>query len=117
MANKEELSKETKIKKEIARLRKVFKDLDKNKWQTVENLIQNAAFMAVTLEELQVIINAEGCSILYQNGKNQFGTQQTAEMKTYISLSKNYTVIIKQLCDMVPAEKKKESRLQAMMNE
>ena len=60
MATKKELTKEQKIKKEIARLKRVFKDLDKNKLQTVESLIKNAAFMAVSLEELQEIINAEG---------------------------------------------------------
>ena len=60
MTTKKELTKEQKIKKEIARLKRVFKDLDKNKLQTVESLIKNAAFMAVSLEELQEIINAEG---------------------------------------------------------
>ena len=40
MATKKELTKEQKIKKEIARLKRVFKDLDKNKLQTVESLIK-----------------------------------------------------------------------------
>lgn len=69
MATKKELTKEQKIKKEIARLKRVFKDLDKNKLQTVESLIKNAAFMAVSLEELQEIINAEGYVVEYQNGR------------------------------------------------
>ena len=68
MATKKELTKEQKIKKEIARLKRVFKDLDKNKLQTVESLIKNAAFMAVSLEELQEIINAEGYVVEYHNG-------------------------------------------------
>ena len=38
-------------------MKRVFRDLDKNKLQTVESLIRNAAFMAVSLEELQEIIN------------------------------------------------------------
>lgn len=73
MATKKELTKEQKIKKEIARLKRVFKDLDKNKLQTVESLIKNAAFMAVSLEELQEIINAEGYVVEYQNGENAHG--------------------------------------------
>ena len=77
MATKKELTKEQKIKKEIARLKRVFKDLDKNKLQTVESLIKNAAFMAVSLEELQEIINAEGYVVEYQNGENQKGTKQS----------------------------------------
>ena len=53
MATKKELTKDQKIKREINRLKRVFRDLDKNKLQTVESLIRNAAFMAVSLEELQ----------------------------------------------------------------
>ena len=81
MATKKELTKEQKIKKEIARLKRVFKDLDKNKLQTVESLIKNAAFMAVSLEELQEIINAEGYVVEYQNGENQKGTKQSDAVK------------------------------------
>ena len=36
MATKKDLTKEQKIKREITRLKRVFKDLDKNKLQTVE---------------------------------------------------------------------------------
>lgn len=57
MATKKDLTKEEKIKREFSRLKRIFKDLDKNKLQTVESLIKNAAFMAVSLEELQEIIN------------------------------------------------------------
>ena len=117
MATKKELTKEQKIKKEIARLKRVFKDLDKNKLQTVESLIKNAAFMAVSLEELQEIINAEGYVVEYQNGENQKGTKQSDEVKPHIAMTKNHAAIIKQLTDLVPPEKKKESKLQALRDE
>lgn len=112
MATKKELTKEQKIKKEIARLKRVFKDLDKNKLQTVESLIKNAAFMAVSLEELQEIINAEGYVVEYQKG-----TKQSDAVKTHIAMTKNHAAIIKQLTDLVPPEKKKESKLQALRDE
>jgi hypothetical protein len=117
MATKKELTKEQKIKREIARLRRVFKDLDKNKMQTVDSLIRNAAFMAVSLEELQEIINRDGYTVEYKNGENQFGTKQSDEVKTHIAMTKNHAAIIKQLVDLVPPEKKKESRLQALRDE
>ena len=63
MATKKDLTKDQKIKREINRLKRVFRDLDKNKLQTVESLIRNAAFMAVSLEELQEIINEEGYTV------------------------------------------------------
>lgn len=94
-----------------------FRDLDKNKLQTVESLIRNAAFMAVSLEELQEIINEEGYTVEYQNGANQSGTKQSDAVKTHIAMTKNHAAIIKQLCELVPPEKKKESRLQALRDE
>lgn len=39
MATKKDLTKEEKIKREFSRLKRIFKDLDKNKLQTVESLI------------------------------------------------------------------------------
>lgn len=117
MATRKELTKEQKIRKEIARLRRVFRDLDKNKLQTVESLLRNAAFMAVSLEELQEIINEEGYVVEYQNGENQKGTKQSDAVKTHIAMTKNHASIIKQLTDLVPPEKKKESKLQALRDE
>lgn len=83
MATKKDLTKEEKIKREFSRLKRIFKDLDKNKLQTVESLIKNAAFMAVSLEELQEIINEEGYTVEYQNGANQSGTKQSDAVKTH----------------------------------
>lgn len=117
MATKKELTKDQKIKREYNRLRRIFRDLDKNKLQTVESLIKNAAFMAVSLEELQEIINEEGYTVEYQNGANQSGTKQSDAVKTHIAMTKNHAAIIRQLCDLVPPEKKKESRLQALRDE
>lgn len=117
MATRQDLTKDQKIKKEYNRLRRIFKDLDKNKLETVESLMRNAAFMSVSLEELQDIINAEGYIVEYQNGANQSGTKQSDAVKTHIAMTKNHASIIKQLCDLVPPEKKKESRLQALRDE
>ena len=105
MAAKKDLTKDQRIKREIARLKRVFRDLDKNKLQTVESLIKNAAFMAVSLEELQEIINAEGYTVEYQNGENQKGTKQSDAVKTHIAMTKNHASIIKQLTYLVPPDK------------
>ena len=117
MATKKELTKEQKIKREITRLKRVFKDLDKNKLQTVESLIRNAAFMAVSLEELQEIINVEGYTEEYQTGANQAGRKQSEAVKTHIAMTKNHAAIMKQLADLAPPVKKKESKLQALRDE
>ena len=117
MATKREYTKDQRIKKESSRLKKVFKDLDKNMLQTVESLIRTAAFMSVSLEELQEIINAEGYTEEYQNGANQTGRKQSEAVKTHIAMTKNHAVIMKQLADLTPPERKKESKLQALRDE
>ncbi len=117
MATKKDLTKEEKIKREFSRLKRIFKDLDKTSCRPSKALSKNAAFMAVSLEELQEIINEEGYTVEYQNGANQSGTKQSDAVKTHIAMTKNHAAIIKQLCDLVPPEKKKESRLQALRAE
>ncbi|MCL2215781.1 MAG: hypothetical protein FWB91_02045 [Defluviitaleaceae bacterium] len=114
MATKKDLTKEQKIKKEITRLNRVFKCLDKNKLATVQSLIKAAAFNAVTMDELQEIINVEGYTQEYKNGANQFGIKQSAEVEIYISMTRNQTTIIKQLADLAPPEARKNSKLEAL---
>ena len=117
MATKAEMSKEEKISKEMRRLKRVFKNLDRNKKDVVGSLIKNAAFMAVSLEELQDIINQEGYTVTYQNGESQSGTKQSDAVKTHIAMTKNHAAVIRQLCELVPPEEQKSSRLQALRDE
>lgn len=116
MATKKELTRETRINNEKRRLRAIFKNLDENKKKLVTPLIDKAAFMSVELDILQEKIQEEGWTSGYKNGENQFGTKKSPEAETYIALSKNYTVIVKQLTDLVPAAEKKKSKL-AMLRE
>lgn len=117
MATKTEKTKEQKIKAEKTRLRGIFKELDENKKKLVTPLIEKAAFMSVELDDLQAQIEKEGWTSEYQNGQNQWGTKKSPEAETYIALSKNYAAIIKQLTELVPAAKRKNSRLEALRAE
>lgn len=94
------------IKKELNRLKKLFKDLPENKKKISEKLIDNAAFMSVSLEELKKDIILYGVKETYVNGKEQFGFKESIESKTYNITIKNYMAIIKQLNEMLPEEKK-----------
>ena len=117
MATKTEKTKEQRIKSEKSRLKKIFKDLDENKKNLVTPLIEKAAFMSVELDDLQEIIEQDGWTSEYKNGENQYGTKKSPEAETYIALSKNYAAVIKQLTDLVPAAKRKKSRLEALREE
>lgn len=117
MAAKKEKTKEQRIKSEKTRLKGTFKDLDENKRKLVTPLIEKAAFMSVELDDLQATIEQDGWTSEYQNGQNQWGTKKSPEAETYIALSKNYAAVIKQLTELVPAAKRKASRLAALRDE
>ena len=111
------MDKEKEIKKETRRLKAVFKDLDPNKLKTVDALIARAAYITITLQELEEDLNQEGWIEEYQNGRNQSGLKKSAKAEVHISLTKNLNAIMKQLLDLVPPAQKKESKLAAMMRE
>lgn len=93
------------IKKELNRLKKLFKELPENKKKMSEKLIDNAAFMSVSLEELKKDIILYGVKETYVNGKDQYGFKESVESKTYNTTIKNYMAIIKQLNEMLPEDK------------
>lgn len=114
MANKKntndrykEIAKDIEIKKEIKKINILFKDLDKNVKKTVDSLIQNAAYMAVTLRELQETLNQNGMVSEYQNGENQWGTKKSPEIEIYNTMVKNFISAMKALNDYLPKGNRK----------
>lgn len=90
------------IKKETKRLEKLFENLQTSKLKVANNLIQDAAFMSVQLEELKKIINRDGVVEKYQNGESQMGLKKSAASEVYDKMINTYSKVVKQLCDLVP---------------
>ena len=101
-SNFTQIEKDKMIKKEVLKLRRIYKDLDKEKFDTVFSLIEEAAFMLVTLKDLKQTINRAGSISRYQNGENQWGTKKSPEIEIYNTMIKNHMAIIKQLSDLLP---------------
>ena len=101
------MEKSDRIKKELERLTDLFSGVDGNQRAAVTPLLQNAAFMRITLEDLQEIILRDGAIETYQNGANQHGMKQSAAVQSYNSLIKNYAGVIKTLAGLLPPERKK----------
>lgn len=102
MATKKELTKEQRIKSEIRRLNSLFREMPKDTKKVVKSLIENAAFMAVTLADLQEHINLNGVTDEYQNGENQWGTKKSPEVEIHIAMTKNHNSTMKHLADLLP---------------
>ena len=100
--NSLELKKRDKISKEIKRLKKIFKNIDKNKMNVVNKLIESAAFMSVQLTELEEDMTVNGVTEEYQNGKDQRGVKASVASTVYNTMIKNYSSVIKQLTELSP---------------
>lgn len=93
--------KEQRVQQEYNRLMDLFSNAPAGQLRLALPLIQNAAFMKATLEDLQAAINAEGVTEEYQNGANQRGMKQSATLQGYNSLIKNYATVQKQLSQLL----------------
>lgn len=102
MAEKKQKTKQQRMDAEIKRLCKLFAEADESRKSVMQSLIENAAFMAVTLEDLQKEINENGAVSTYKNGENQYGTKKSPEVEIYNTMIKNHAAVLKQLSDMLP---------------
>lgn len=104
MAPRRKKPKNDYIKDEIKRINKMLDALSPTVLEIAKDLISNAAFMAVSLRELQDIINAEGYTEEYRNGANQFGVKKKSEVEIYNTMIKNFNATMKQLFDIIPPD-------------
>lgn len=101
----EYLEKTKRIKKESARLKRLFKEIDENKKKLVFTTIEDVAFMTITMQDLREKIVREGTTCTYKNGENQFGTKQSPDAQLYLQMSQKQTQAMKILVDCLPKGK------------
>lgn len=102
----EQLEREKLIKQEINRIKKIYKEFPKEKVKVLEGLITEASFMKTALEELREDIVKNGYTELFEQGEQAFNRERP-EVKIYTNFIQKYTVCMKQLIDLLPAEEKK----------
>jgi hypothetical protein len=113
--------KEERIKAEIKRVRKIFANIphiDKKKRILYDDLLNNIAFMRVSMEEAKDLINANGVCEPYTSGSNTFLREHPA-VKVFTTFSQRYLATIKQVIDMLPPDKQPETedKLMAFLRE
>ena len=102
----EQLEREKNIKQEINRIRKLYKEFTREKVKVLEGLITEASFMKTALEELRADIIKNGYTELFEQGEQTFNRERP-EVKIYTNFIQKYSVCMKQLIDLLPAEEKK----------
>lgn len=105
MASKKEITKSERIKKEVSRLKKIYKNIGKNENKLLEGLIQRAAYMRVTLEEYEKDIDENGYIEMFsQSEKTEPYERERPVARLYNSMNKNYQSIMKHLAEFVTKE-------------
>ena len=100
------MKKEERIQAELDRISETFQDVPEKERSVIDPLLQNYAFMKVTLEDLQEEINRDGIAETYQNGENQSGQKENSKLKSYNRLVKNFESVAKTLMKQLPVEDK-----------
>ncbi|WP_227859671.1 MULTISPECIES: hypothetical protein [unclassified Clostridioides] len=103
----EQLEKEKKIKQEVSRLKKNYKDLEKEKIKILDGLVNEAAFLKISLEETREILTKEGLTEIFKQGKQEF-ERERLQVKIYLNFMKLYSSVMKQLIDIIPNNIKQE---------
>jgi len=105
-----DLTIDQRIRKEKARLSKFYKDMATEKKGIAVGLIERAAFMRVQCEDLEIDLNKNGWTEMFQQSdKVDPYTRARPEGQTYNTLNANYQKIIKQLDGMLPKTEPKKA--------
>ena len=82
----------------------LFKNIDKRKRNVVQGLIERAAFMRVSLSDLEEDINENGFVEQFSQGNQEPYERKRPAADQYNTMSTNYSKVIKQLSDLLPKE-------------
>ncbi|MCG7838093.1 hypothetical protein MI410_08450 [Staphylococcus epidermidis] len=92
------LIKQKRIKKELSKLKKIYKDIPKDKMIIVDGLINRAAFMRISLEDMEQDIHKDGFVEMFSQSETQTPYERERPVaRLYNSMNKNYQSIIKEL--------------------
>ncbi len=108
---------EERINKYFKHLKKITKDVDKERKSVIIPLLENIAFCIVQLEELRAYIKQNGYFEYYQNGDNQFGYKKSIATDLISQVSKNYSTFLGRLKEYIPDANLKDDELDKFQRE
>ena len=101
--NSNDLNKANRIKKELARLTGVFRGLPKKQKAAIDGLIKRAAYMRITLEDMEADLDEGGfVEEFTQSERLAPYDRERPVARLYNAMNKNYQSITKQLTDLLP---------------
>lgn len=101
---KEDITKESRIREEEDRLRKVYENLDSQKKIVAEGIIKRAAYLRVTLEDFEKDLDENGYTEPFRQGNQEPYDRKRPVADMYTSMNALYQKATKQLTDLLPKE-------------
>jgi len=108
-------AKKSQITKEYKKLESIYETVDADTYNTIKPMLQQAAFLIITLRDLQDVINENGAVEEYQNGENQKGYHVSPAVTSYNKLISNYNTIVKTLLSVNPAASDSDDGFEAFV--
>mgnify|MGYP001141881386 CR=1 FL=1 len=87
----------------LKQLRHIFSEVEDDKKEIIDNIIQSVAFMTVELKNLEEVIKLNGQVERYKNGSCQSGYKRSAASDAYNSMKKTFIADIKLLTEQLNA--------------
>ena len=88
---------------EIERLNDILKNIHESKRKIAKELINNIAFMSVTLQDLQELIKIQGPIVNFDQGSQKMLVENPAQ-KSYNTMINRFTTATKQLFELLPKD-------------
>jgi len=104
----EDISKEQNIQEKVDKFKKELTDVfmsnltDKTRRLLVKELIEQYAWVSVSMKELSEKINGRDYIEKYQNSETQWGVRKSAYVETYNELAKTLVKVNKELVSTLP---------------
>lgn len=92
---------------EVEKWNKVFAEISDEKKEVAQRLIEEAAFMKITLDILKVRIQLDGPTYDFKQGKQEMIVENPAQ-KSYNTMINRYTTLCNSLFNLLPKDGPKE---------
>ena len=101
------LSEETYKKRRLKEYQEIFADVPESTLKLVNKMMIMAVNMEVHIQKLEEELKKTGFVEEYKNGEHQSGTKESTVSRSYATMVKNYTQVIRTLLSCLPEEQQK----------
>lgn len=95
------------LSKDMKGLKRILKDIPKDRQPIAQSLYNEISFMQKTLIKLKDQVDAEGVTTLFKNGTQEYVKEHPA-LKAYNTTIQRYSLLYKQITDLLPPPLEKE---------